>query len=190
MSTTWAQIRAVLKTAIASILACNEAQIRWSTDSQPMADLQVRLSVISELGDADARRDLDPNAAVGEQLTFTEPKRLQIEVMIETGLGEYDTANDAQYHASRLRVALQRDSIRDTLKAAGVVLVDRPGPIRSVDYEARETGYWICARAFELPIRCHFVDTDPDFVLGQILRVTGSSVLAGGETVDIDVTKP
>lgn len=189
MTTTWPSIRAALAGAVAEILACEDEQVRWSTDSQPVNDLQVRLSVVSEMAEADPRREVDPDTL---NVTLYESKRIAVDVLIETTSGEFpENTVDAHSLANRLRLALMHDSIVDAFKEAGIVLSTNPGPIRSVDYEERESGYWICARSFELPLRATFEYTLPDYSVGVMTEVIGAGEVDEEENrVEYDVEDP
>jgi hypothetical protein len=186
--TTWPTIRAALAGAVAEILTLEDAQVRWSTDSQPVNDLQVRLSVVSEVAEADPRREVAEDLSV----TFYESKRIQVEVLIETSGGEYpENTEDAHTLAQKLRLALMHDVIVDAFKEAGIVLSTNPGPIRAVDYEDRDSTYWICARAFELPLRATFSYTLAGHVAGVMTEVIGDGTVDEEENrVEYDVEDP
>ena len=183
--TTWPAIRGALTTAIAAILGLDEGAVRWSSDYQPVHGTQVRIGVVSDVPDGEARQD--------GQFVYTS-SRITLDVRVETVIGEandeYD--EDAQTLATKLRLALEHRRIRDALRDEGIALVQEPGAVRNVDYESRENTYWVCARSFELPIRATFQYEDPEFApIGEVLRVIGSGdVDLVIDDVEFDVEKP
>lgn len=171
---------ALLAAAQAALPAARQltTAVNWAGGARELADLRVLLDVVSEVS-LSARDDLF--AADGQELSELVETTVQFRAE-----STYDSADtDALDLLHNIRFGLNRsNSVRAVLEAAGVVLIEQPGPTRNVSF--RSNNRLVSSHAFECIFRCVFgLATEESTGLIEHVEISGD-LDAASDSVAVD----
>lgn len=157
----WATIRTTLADVVETVTGIDDAQISWKGTTgnatwsrYPQVEMSVR-SIIG-VGRDEERHDSEAGDPIGpDTVTISGVRQLVWTVRIESQ-NAADTAI-ANNYADRLRTRLKRQSVRDTLNAAGLA-VSFIQPAQQVDFKSQDR--WSSVEVIDVMLNAVENDTD------------------------------
>lgn len=181
---TWTSVRAAIKAAAATASGLHPKQIAWAKRPQGATNRTIVLQVVSTPPDHPARVLRVLNGA-GTSFDVSVSKTVTFVCNVRAEVLTPDATGDSFDLAENFRLGLELPSVRETLTAAGVVLVGIPmsvTPLGQVTIDDRE----VDATLFDVSFRAEFFRADPTSQ-GWISRVEGEGTLTDLDGTEIVV---
>lgn len=182
---TWTSTKAALRTAVASAAGLTPAHILWKRGAEPMAKSLVLLDVIAARQETSDR--VQPVYNVATDVFDVEASTL---MLFTVAVRCESVVSDTLELVEKVRSGLALPSIRETLSAAGVVVVGPAGdavPVDNILINDRAAS----AHVVDIQFRAEFNRADPATVgaiehvetESELVNIDGA-VLADSETID------